>query len=160
MKVEYRLASKYQARLLFERFFPRSRFPEASGHADSPDSPTTAAAEGSTVDLAACFADAIPDHRLSTAELQGYLLSRKMNPVDAVKDVHEWVQRECAEKEKKACSEEKKRHARAAREWARKATLHPGFPGIAGNGFSGTLPTPNGSASAPLHHPSSSGSTS
>ncbi|KAG5647856.1 hypothetical protein DXG03_007780 [Asterophora parasitica] len=44
--------------------------------------------------LAARFADAIPDRRFSMASLQGYLMGYKTRPFDAVKDVTSWVEKE------------------------------------------------------------------
>ena len=42
------------------------------------------------VELAEQFADALPEQSFSPAEIQGYLLVRKLNPAQAVKNVTGW----------------------------------------------------------------------
>ncbi|EIW80551.1 P-loop containing nucleoside triphosphate hydrolase protein [Coniophora puteana RWD-64-598 SS2] len=50
-------------------------------------------------ELATRFADAIPERKLSMAALQGYLMTYKIRPVQAVEDVAAWVERELAQKD-------------------------------------------------------------
>jgi len=42
-------------------------------------------------DMARAFAAEIPDRALSTAEIQGFLMTRKKKPMDAVAEVGKWV---------------------------------------------------------------------
>ncbi|KAH7915272.1 P-loop containing nucleoside triphosphate hydrolase protein [Hygrophoropsis aurantiaca] len=51
--------------------------------------------------LAADFAAIIPDRQLSMAALQGYLMTHKTTPVEAVRDVSAWVAKELEEKERR-----------------------------------------------------------
>ena len=51
--------------------------------------------------LAQRFADAIPEREFSMASLQGYLMSYKVRPIEAVESVAAWVEAERAEKAKK-----------------------------------------------------------
>jgi len=51
--------------------------------------------------LATRFASFIPDREISMASLQGYLMSYKTRPVEAVADAETWVEEERAEKVKK-----------------------------------------------------------
>lgn len=62
------LASKEQARELFSRFYG-----------------------GCTSEQAESFAEQIPDHTLSMAELQGFLLQRKNQPARALEDIVSFV---------------------------------------------------------------------
>lgn len=81
-KIQYRLSSKLQAVALFERFFPASRFTNLN------DSSYTLEQLGEQ------FATGVPDHIFSTAQLQGYLLTCKMQPVNAAQGVGAWVAEE------------------------------------------------------------------
>jgi len=67
--------------------------------------------------LAARFSSQIPAHEFSTAELQGYLLSRKGTPSLAADGASEWVQTEREDrKARKERQEAKKAKAKARRE--------------------------------------------
>lgn len=50
--------------------------------------------------LARRFADAIPEREFSMASLQGYLMTHKSRPHEAVKEAESWVSRERSEKPK------------------------------------------------------------
>ncbi|KAF8498574.1 P-loop containing nucleoside triphosphate hydrolase protein [Russula emetica] len=132
--VEFRLASQYQARELYKRFY----FPDAPDEAttvtddeksndsgyvtptkdsDGSDDPTSAVSSktdepptynGTTHSerapklskkkierLAEQFAARIPERELSMASLQGYLMSYKTRPLQAVDDVDRWVEDQC-----------------------------------------------------------------
>jgi mitochondrial chaperone BCS1 len=52
--------------------------------------------------LAERFADAIPEHEFSMAALQGYLMLYKTRPAAAISDALAWVERERADKARKA----------------------------------------------------------
>ena len=132
--VEFRLASRYQAKELYKRFY----FPDApddataddetsgdSGYvtpisdgAEDPTSPVSSKSdiapdEAPTYNgithserapklskkkierLAEKFAVRIPERELSMASLQGYLMSYKTRPLQAVDDVDRWVEDQC-----------------------------------------------------------------
>ncbi|KAA1473996.1 P-loop containing nucleoside triphosphate hydrolase protein [Dentipellis sp. KUC8613] len=133
--VEFRLASQYQAREMFRRFFipddselepPKEDHESekaASGVSSKPsstgdlidlsngqadkaaypsptpsrdpselDDPMQVALSMEQIDsLAARFAEAIPERVLSMASLQGYLMTYKTRPTQAVEDVAQWV---------------------------------------------------------------------
>lgn len=97
MKVEYKLATKTQASALFLRFYPANCYNsyfiknEKSAEKESP--------RERIQELAELFADQVPQHKFSTAELQGYLLNYKRAPEKACTEMSEWVNRELSAKE-------------------------------------------------------------
>ncbi|KAF8884507.1 P-loop containing nucleoside triphosphate hydrolase protein [Infundibulicybe gibba] len=103
-KVAYSLATRGQAYALFTRFFPSSRF----GH-DEGSEPIAKADTFNIHELANIFADAVPEHEFSTAELQGYLLTCRKEPAQAAKAVGTWVEHERAERQEREEREEKRR---------------------------------------------------
>ncbi|THU99238.1 P-loop containing nucleoside triphosphate hydrolase protein, partial [Dendrothele bispora CBS 962.96] len=150
LHIEFKLASKYQARGLFKQFYhPYKMFDEvmeededdvdeelkgekrkekelsdsgySSSGASTPVSDQSKATLGSTVassgskmefsvrrikTLSKRFAEAVPDRELSmaTRSLQGYLMMYKTKPLDAVRNVGEWI-----EKEREAATQRKKK---------------------------------------------------
>ena len=121
--VEFKLASKYQARELYRCFY----FPDAEQEEDSvkpvdekvpfPDEKNSSSSEltfsghshrsrarkllPAEVDvLAAQFADVIPQREFSMASLQGYLMTYKIRPEEAIKDAPAWIEKERAERVK------------------------------------------------------------
>lgn len=60
-------------------------------------------------ELANQFAESVPADEFSTAELQGYLLTCKMKPLDAVSGITEWIEQERTEKRERADREEKRK---------------------------------------------------
>ena len=104
-KIQYKLATKQQAIALFCRFYPESHTTVKSKEELSPSEKISAIQA-----LAENFAQGVPEHEFSTAELQGYLLTCKMEPERAVEGVSEWVEQE-----------RKDRADREAREAERKA---------------------------------------
>ena len=121
IRVEFRLASQYQARELYKRFY----FPDAPDETTTDDdasndsgyvTPTTDVSDpigsdeppmynGAThlarapklskkkiEQLAERFGARIPERELSMASLQGYLMSYKTRPFQAVDDVERWVE--------------------------------------------------------------------
>ena len=121
IRVEFRLASQYQARELYKRFY----FPDAPDEVTTDDdalndsgyvTPTTDVSDpigsdeppmynGAThsarapklskkkiEQLAERFGARIPERELSMASLQGYLMSYKTRPFQAVDDVERWVE--------------------------------------------------------------------
>ncbi|KAG5719086.1 hypothetical protein E4T56_gene2122, partial [Termitomyces sp. T112] len=127
LHIEFKNASKYQARELFSRFYLpspakgeeiyASREPSnVSGLSDEKSKPEESTATpaidlslftGEThtrrtpsltpecvAELAERFADAIPERECSVASLQGYLMSYKTRPVEAVERAPEWFEKE------------------------------------------------------------------
>lgn len=102
-KIEYKLATKSQARALFDRFFPaesRTKYTDT----DSDEKAAQMLREQSTA-----FAEQLPEDEFTTAELQGYLLSHKKDPEGAVKDLMKWIESERAERQRRKEAEEKER---------------------------------------------------
>jgi mitochondrial chaperone BCS1 len=91
-KIEYKLASQQQARALYNRFFPATRFADTSDRNMGKQFEVQYAPNAD--ELADTFARKIPEHEFSVAELQGYLLDWKMKPLDAVQGVEEWIEAE------------------------------------------------------------------
>ncbi|KAJ6454711.1 P-loop containing nucleoside triphosphate hydrolase protein [Mycena vitilis] len=155
-KVEYELSSTQQARALFLRFFPETRFPESASSpvkvaplevvkiddkpddvvvkqpvaenltddvptalkptSDAKDSTVVVVSPGQTTPLlAAHFASQIPTGEFSTAELQGYLQSHKITPVEAVAGAAEWVETIRAERTAQEKREAERRRRRKER---------------------------------------------
>ncbi|KAJ7610380.1 P-loop containing nucleoside triphosphate hydrolase protein [Roridomyces roridus] len=110
-KIEYGLATSNQARALFVRFFPEERFPGVLSASDDEDATKAKATpeQRSLASLAEQFAQAIPDGEFSTADLQGYLLGFKTQPVEAVAGVKAWVEREREERRAREVREEERR---------------------------------------------------
>ncbi|KAG6889201.1 hypothetical protein C0995_002661 [Termitomyces sp. Mi166 len=140
-KIQYKLATKEQARALFMRFFgPRT--PANGAIPSSVEKPASPVIN----DLATRFSAQIPDHEFSTAEIQGFLLSCKKDPQCAVERAGEWIEGELAERREKAAREaERKSKAQDKRdERERKqvdsamARVGEGFGKIFANG--GTMP--------------------
>ncbi|KAI0047937.1 P-loop containing nucleoside triphosphate hydrolase protein [Auriscalpium vulgare] len=76
LHVEFRLASRYQAREMFKRFF--------------------------ILRLAERFAASIPEREFSMASMQGYLMAYKVRPVQAAEDIEQWVKEQREERERKS----------------------------------------------------------
>lgn len=77
VQLEFKLATREQARDLFLHFFP-----------DATSSSTPSSSED---DLADRFSQAIPDEHLSIATIQGYLMEHRRDPREAVDKVKGWV---------------------------------------------------------------------
>jgi chaperone BCS1 len=145
--VEFRLASQYQAKELYKRFY----FPDAPDEAtaddeksgdsgyvtptkdgsDDPATPVSTVSSSKTVggpdepptyngtthskrapklskkkieQLAEQFAARIPERELSMARLQGYLMSYKTRPFQAVDDLDRWVEDQCEGRDMRAAA--------------------------------------------------------
>ncbi|CAK5283040.1 unnamed protein product [Mycena citricolor] len=79
MKIQYTFADTPQIEQVFARFFPHS------------------------ADLARAFAEQIPPHRFSVAQIQGYLLTKKRDAEGAVFGAGKWIEE--IEDEKRAVKE-------------------------------------------------------
>ncbi|KAJ7066519.1 P-loop containing nucleoside triphosphate hydrolase protein [Mycena amicta] len=116
--VEFRLSSKYQARRLFNQFYlpideaeaakkkeeeEAAKEKEEEKTAEEDDSGYNSAAESADqiAALAERFAEAIPEREISMAALQGYLMTYKIRPHEAVRAAKEWVVSERAAKTKR-----------------------------------------------------------
>lgn len=126
--VEFKLASKYQARELYRCFyFPDSESDEEDSPEPLDEKPSKSPSEKDSsnseptsfsghshqsrkrklrpaeVDvLAAQFGDVIPEREFSMASLQGYLMTFKIRPEEAIKDAPAWIEKERAERVKNA----------------------------------------------------------
>lgn len=95
--VEFRLASKLQAEQLFKRFYDPSTVIGATSTDRLPsksyitDDSSPGDKKISLGNLAAQFAEIIPDRKLSMASLQGYLMRYKTQPRGAVQNASDWV---------------------------------------------------------------------
>ena len=140
VKLEYKLATRYQTQETYLRFYER-RFVsyEKETKQDSKamePAPPRPSLMGLTVEkddeeplsqdevheLAQRFSDAITEETFSLAQIQGYLLTKKVQPRGAVDDAAEWVKTQIEEKKKlEELKEEKKqkhREAQAAKQAA------------------------------------------
>lgn len=116
MKFEYRLATAQQTCALFDRFFPAPRFPQLAERLTNPG--VTEQRDRPISELAAEFGKSISASTFSPAELQGYLLSHRTDPVAAVRGARVWEAREMKLKEEK---EEITKRRREKQETARVA---------------------------------------
>ncbi|KAH9930346.1 P-loop containing nucleoside triphosphate hydrolase protein [Fomitopsis serialis] len=123
LHIEFKLASKEQARGLFEAFYSPPGAPEDklnekySDDEDLLSTPTTPDApekpeqqqlsqslrsatlpRAKSRTLAVQFAEAIPEREFSMASLQGYLMMYMVRPYDAARNAGAWVEKERAER--------------------------------------------------------------
>ena len=118
--IEFKLASKYQARELYRCFYcpesvkedPASPIDDKAlpfSEKDTTSTPKPASFGGhfhgslklprAEVDvLAARFANVIPEREFSMASLQGYLMTYKFRPEEAIEDAPAWIKKEHAER--------------------------------------------------------------
>ncbi|KAJ7208849.1 P-loop containing nucleoside triphosphate hydrolase protein [Mycena pura] len=124
--IQYKLADSEQIAQVFKRFFP---LPNAAtiAEADSVDlesnhipivSVQTPYTEAELDTYAAAFANLITSGTYSIAQIQGYLLTKKRDPADAVDGVNGWLKAQ--EEEKRAMAELK---AKPKAERARKLKM-------------------------------------
>ncbi|THU78702.1 P-loop containing nucleoside triphosphate hydrolase protein [Dendrothele bispora CBS 962.96] len=95
-KLQYSLATREQAAAIFLQFYPESQSQNMSEKSEL----TT---------MSEKFASCLPIDEFSTADLQGYLLSWKTQPSQAVAGVLDWVELERAERRKRKEREEAER---------------------------------------------------
>jgi hypothetical protein len=108
------------------------------------NSPEEVAKLHSLSDLSDYFTSAIPHQEFSTAELQGYLLTWKMQPVGAALGIRAWVTSEKEERRrKKEAEEERLKKLKEAREKEQQERERPVVVNIGGQTF------PGGGAMAP-----------
>ncbi|KAJ3521089.1 hypothetical protein NMY22_g12457 [Coprinellus aureogranulatus] len=126
-KVKYGLTSKSQAAALFNRFFPATHVTLQK------DECSMERKKARLSTLAEEFADNIPEHEFSTAELQGFLLSCKREPEQAARGVKLWVDQEREEKKHKT------RFTKAVNREERPRSTFGAFPASDGVGVSGAF---------------------
>lgn len=88
------------------RFFPKNSVSSSnqSGAKESPNMPEAAEE----------FAHAIPENTFSMAELQGYLLEWKQDPIGALHGIDRWVESECKAQQERAARERIRKETAAA----------------------------------------------
>ncbi|KAG8920062.1 hypothetical protein FRC02_001183 [Tulasnella sp. 418] len=123
LRIEYKLTNREQITRLFKRFYshelmnkarhqsadgvhtPKSILPtETSNLIRTSDDSTFVAqlpSPETIAELAESFGAKIPEGQFSVAQLQGFLLSKKKNPFEAVETIEAWVQQQRKEIEKK-----------------------------------------------------------
>ncbi|OCB90787.1 P-loop containing nucleoside triphosphate hydrolase protein [Sanghuangporus baumii] len=128
VKVEYKFATRYQIQETYLRFFER-RFVSSDEHTNLDVNPSVLVppprpalsglhsdepplSEGEVRSLAQHFADAIPEDMFALAQIQGYLLTKKMEPRGAVDGAPDWVEKEIEGKRKLEELKEKRRQQR------------------------------------------------
>ncbi|EPQ51524.1 P-loop containing nucleoside triphosphate hydrolase protein, partial [Gloeophyllum trabeum ATCC 11539] len=92
--VEFGYASAHQARELFRVFY------QPAGGDSEGSVPSEKDKDTELEDLAAQFAEKVPEGRFSMASLQGYLMMYKTCPREAVEQVGRWVEEEERETKK------------------------------------------------------------
>jgi chaperone BCS1 len=130
--VEFKLASQYQAGELFKQFYkpekagPRKAKAAANGGESGRDSGYCTPLQGKLTEnevpekplsshgkepevadlvrLGEKFKDHIPDREISMAALQGYLMTHKGRPHEAMEGVEAWIQKEMEKREKEGKS--------------------------------------------------------
>lgn len=113
MKVGFKMATRSQIQKIFIRMYSADEPITSAKSSKAPAEPTVTAnrqvknnlmpltpphtptakhalIEGSLEDIAAKFADYIPESAFTPAEVQGFLLTRKKDPMKALKEVEEW----------------------------------------------------------------------
>lgn len=120
VKIEYKLATRQQILKTFLRFF-ETRFASVVDSARPPLSISSIKREEKELprladeeikELAEQFARYIPENTFSLAQVQGFLLTKKIDPRGAVENVENWVKEQIEEKEKIEELKAKKRKRR------------------------------------------------
>ena len=96
--IHFELATKKQAEDLFLRTFVEKSDQNSQG------TTITAGDKGSLNQMALAFSAEIPEHVLSPAEIQGFLMNWKKQPAEAVARAREWVEESMKEKKDKAAA--------------------------------------------------------
>ncbi|KAJ7182315.1 P-loop containing nucleoside triphosphate hydrolase protein [Mycena crocata] len=118
LKIKYGLATTDQISSVFKVFFPArdTSDPEPEDPLRTTNYPFTSAEIDA---LSTSFAAAIPNEAYSIAQVQGYLLTRKRDPVGALEGAKDWVV---------AQQMERRMHAESKRRWrAEIARWHRGY---------------------------------
>ncbi|KAJ2923081.1 hypothetical protein H1R20_g9114, partial [Candolleomyces eurysporus] len=143
-KVHYKLTGKAQAAALFSRFFPAEH---VTLLCEAEKGKLAAAEKASRLaTLANEFAETIPDYEFSTAELQGFLLSCKRKPEEAVLKAKLWVTQELLERQQKPIRFINGRQQRTPPDTQPGVEASPAN-GVGFSGMGGITPTASTSAS-------------
>lgn len=102
VKIHYTLATKHQAEQVFKRFYPADHYVRPAEPEPEPTAEMSAAmrrklarpfVSAEELDkLAVRFAEIAPANTYSVAQLQGYLLNKKWDPLGAVEGLAGWFQ--------------------------------------------------------------------
>ncbi|KAF7979724.1 hypothetical protein HWV62_41082 [Athelia sp. TMB] len=92
-QIAYKLATRNQSDALFRRFYSQARGAHKGG-TDQKTRNNAIEIDRSISNHARVFANDIPEEKFSTAEILGYLLNFKKQPVEAARDVTAWVAKE------------------------------------------------------------------
>lgn len=117
VKIQYKLATTPQIQHVFKRFYPADVYTAPEGvpaplrSYNKSDQGLTKAETRKVVQserrfytteqldaLAVRFGQSVPDMTYSVAQLQGYLLNRKWDPIGAVEGLQQWLDEQLAEK--------------------------------------------------------------
>ena len=127
VKIEYKLATHKQIKQTFNRFFER-QFVSTVGHLNpsqiaGPSKPRKEhpiLMKEEVDELSVKFADQIPEDTFSLAQVQGFLLTKKMDARGAAEHVSQWVREQLEERQKIKDLKEKKKRNKEKREQERK----------------------------------------
>ncbi|CAA7264045.1 unnamed protein product [Cyclocybe aegerita] len=148
-KVRYQLATQAQAEALYKRFYPEELLYKYS---------SSLPYEKPAIDLrvlASKFGSSIPEHEFSTAELQGFLLTHKKDPIGAADSAAGWVVQERLDREeRKRKAAEKRAKAKAKREEMEATMLKARLARLAsqagpGGAVSAVIPAASDTTAAP-----------
>ncbi|KIO20650.1 hypothetical protein M407DRAFT_81316 [Tulasnella calospora MUT 4182] len=114
VKIHYKLSTRFQIINLFKQFFTiTAPLPASAAKASE-------VAEGSeTKPEGEQFADSVPTNKYSMAELQGYLLTVRTKPFEAVANVGQWMI-EMADEKVRIQKEEEEEKEERKKEWMKK----------------------------------------
>ena len=145
VKLEYKLVTRYQIQETYLRFFER-RFVSAenemkqdgSGKGPVPARPSLMGfniekddeeplSQDEVYELARRFAEVIPEETFSLAQIQGYLLTKKVQPRGAVDGAAEWARTQIEEKKKLEELKEEKTQKRREAQAAKRAAMRVAY---------------------------------
>ncbi|PPQ68243.1 hypothetical protein CVT25_005312 [Psilocybe cyanescens] len=150
VKIPYQLATQEQAAALFARFYPKSLAEESVEKSVASESHFGSEKQVDIHILAERFSSSVPQHEFSTAELQGFLLSCKHEPLRAAEGVGAWVEQERKDKlEREKREEEAKEKKKKKKEEKEARHLEDGSarPGVSVGGRQHRQATPTPTAS-------------
>lgn len=150
VKIPYQLATQEQAAALFARFYPKSLAEESVEKSVASESHFGSEKQVDIHILAERFSSSVPQHEFSTAELQGFLLSCKHEPLRAAEGVGAWVEQERKDKlEREKREEEAKEKKKKKKEEKEAKHLEDGLarPGVSVGGRQHRQATPTPTAS-------------
>ncbi|KIJ34810.1 hypothetical protein M422DRAFT_262996 [Sphaerobolus stellatus SS14] len=153
-RIEYKYASRQQARALYMRFFPAERFSTESKDLNDSDRPKPTSRFAlqyvdNVEELADIFSAHIPEYEFSVAELQGFLLDHKARPLDAADKIQRWVGEELDTRKQKALKQQEQKNKMEAMKIDNQMNFNNAFMaglGAYGNGLP-MVPQP------PMPHP-------